>query len=313
MQEGDGKMNTTITAIELHEMLKGGEAVTVIDTLPPEYYEQGHIPGALNACVYEMVFLDRMGELQENRDSRLVVYGSSDRSHGAEVAVEKLKRAGYHDVYELAGGLEAWSGKGFRLESSGSGQTEEALVIADGLYAIDAAASRLEWSGRNIAKRHHGTIAVSRGSISIENGLPLSGEFVLDMNAIVNLDLEDEAFNSMLIRHLKSDDFFDVARYPTATYRLGTAEALPGATPGSPNYLLKGVLELKGKQRSLNLAAEVAVMEQGVLKARAACDFDRTLWGVIYGSGRFFEKLGMHLVSDLVTVEIFLQAVRQGG
>ncbi len=306
-------MNATITAIQLHEMLKGGEAVSVIDTLPPEYYEQGHIPGSLNACVYEMVFLDRIAELVEKRDSRLVVYGSSDRSHGAEVAVEKLNRAGYRDVQELAGGLEAWSGNGFQLESSGSVQEQEAPVIVDGNYAIDAAASRLEWSGRNIAKRHHGTIAVSRGSISIENGLPLSGEFVLDMNLIVNLDLEDEAYNSMLIRHLKSDDFFDVARYPTVTYSLNTAEPLTGATPGSPNYLLRGVLELKGKQRPLNLATEVAAMEQGVLKARAACDFDRTLWGVIYGSGRFFEKLGMHLVSDLVTVEIFLQAVRQEG
>jgi hypothetical protein len=31
-------------------------------------------------------------------------------------------------------------------------------------------------------------------------------------------------------------------------------------------------------------------------------DFDRTRWNVIYGSSRFFEHLGMHLVFDLISI-----------
>lgn len=300
-------MNTTLTAIELNDMLKRGEAVTVIDTLPPEYYEQGHIPGAINACVYEMVFLDRMAELVGNRDAGVVVYGSSDRSRAAAVAVEKLNRAGYRDVHELSGGLEEWQAAGLPLESGGAPRIEEPSC-GDGIYVIDAPASRLEWSGRNINNRHLGTIAVTKGNISFESGLPLSGEITLDMNTIVNHDLKDENFKHMLIRHLKSDDFFDVERYPTATYTIKGSEAISGATPGAPNYLLKGELELKGTKRELNLPAEIVPQENGQLKARAACDLDRTEWGVIYGSGRYFEKLGMHLVSDIVSIELFLTA-----
>jgi hypothetical protein len=32
--------------------------------------------------------------------------------------------------------------------------------------------------------------------------------------------------------------------------------------------------------------------------------FDRTHWNVLYGSGRYFQGLGMHLVYDLVDLEI---------
>jgi len=45
------------------------------------------------------------------------------------------------------------------------------------------------------------------------------------------------------------------------------------------------------------------------LKAQATLDIDRTQWNISYGSGRLFEKLGMHLVNDLVTLEFFLVAL----
>jgi hypothetical protein len=33
-------------------------------------------------------------------------------------------------------------------------------------------------------------------------------------------------------------------------------------------------------------------------------DLDRTTWNVLYGSSSYFEHLGMHLVYDLITVEL---------
>jgi hypothetical protein len=65
---------------------------------------------------------------------------------------------------------------------------------------------------------------------------------------------------------------------------------------------------MKGVRQELPLVAEVVPQPDGLLKARVLCDLDRTRWGVLYGSGRFFEKLGMHLVSEIVTVELFLAA-----
>jgi rhodanese-related sulfurtransferase len=46
---------------------KGGSdtAVLVLDVLPPEHYAARHIPGAFNACVYEVTFLEQVDTLTE--------------------------------------------------------------------------------------------------------------------------------------------------------------------------------------------------------------------------------------------------------
>ena len=50
----------------------------------------------------------------------------------------------------------------------------------------------------------------------------------------------------------------------------------------------------------------IAPQNDGTLKAQASLDLYRTLWGVCYGSGRLYERLGMHLVNDLISVELFI-------
>lgn len=302
-------MSASISAQELYDICKGGRPPVIIDTLPPEYWECGRIPGALNACVYEMAFLDKVTPLVKDHHAPLVVYGSSGRSRGAAIAAEKLARAGYTNVRELAGGIEAWESAGLPLEPVGARKIEKP-VLQTGRYIIDPATSRLEWIGRNLNNRHMGTVRLAGGEVFYGQGKFVNGTVTLAMDTITDLDLKDETYRDMLIKHLMSDDFFDVTRYPTASYTITGSELLPNALPGSPNYLIKGELELKGSARTLFLATEIVPTGNGHLQAHAAIDLDRTLWGVIYGSGRFFEKLGMHLVSDMVSIELFLAAER---
>jgi hypothetical protein len=47
----------------------------------------------------------------------------------------------------------------------------------------------------------------------------------------------------------------------------------------------------------------------GSLTALAQIDIDRTRWNVLYGSGRFFQMLGKHLVNDAIT--LFVKIVAQ--
>jgi len=300
-------MLSSISAGELKSLLDAGGPVCLIDVLPPEYYGERHIPGAGNACVYEMAFLDNLTGIVGDRDTPLVVYGASARSREASVAVEKLRRAGYREVRELAGGLAAWRAAGYALEAGGGAAVPE-QALKDGRYAVDSSASRLEWTGRNLNGRHYGTIAVSGGEAEVKHGVLAGGSVTLDMRSIADLDLTDEGYNRMLVSHLKSDDFFDVADYPSAVYTINGSELLAGASSSSLVYQVTGSLELRGVRKDLPLTAEVVPQPDDRLKARVLCDLDRTRWGALYGSGRFFEKLGMHLVSEIVTVELFLAA-----
>ena len=296
-------MNATVTAPELQQLIASG-SVCLIDVLLPEDFACRRIAGAGNACVYEMVFLERIAECVPDPERAVVVYDDSGTTLAARTAKEKLERAGYRNVAILEGGLQGWLAAGFAVEQGTPAPPPP--VVRDGVYRLDTEKSVVEWTGRNINNRHYGRIAISGGEVVLVNGLPVSGRFVLDMDSLANLDLQDEGWRGMLHRHLKSEDFFDVERYPTAIFELGGAAAIAGATPGTPNVEIAGKLTVKGTTHPLCFPAMVAAQEDGTLKAQAAIDLDRTLWGVCYGSGRLYERLGMHLVNDLISIELFI-------
>jgi polyisoprenoid-binding protein YceI len=298
-------MNVIITAHELQQLI-ASNSVSLIDVLLPEDYACRHIAGAGNACVYEMVFLDRISECVPNLERAVVVYDDSGTTLAARTAKEKLERAGYRNVAILEGGLQAWQAAGFAVESCVP--LPPPAAVRDGVYRIDVEKSAVEWTGRNINNRHHGRIAVSGGECVLANGRPVSGSFVLDMKTITNLDLQDEGWRDMLLRHLKSEDFFDVERYPTATFVLRGATPIDEATPGTPNMEIAGALTIKEMIRSITFPAMVAAQADGTLKAQATFSLDRTLWNVSYGSGKLYERLGMHLVNDLISIELFIVA-----
>ncbi len=295
-------MNATVTAAELQQLIASG-SVCLIDVLLPEDFACRRIAGAGNACVYEMAFLERIAECVPDPERAVVVYDDSGTTLAARTAREKLERAGYRNVAILEGGLQGWLAAGFAVEESTSLPSP---VVRDGLYLLDTEKSVVEWTGRNINNRHYGRIVISGGEVVLANGLPMSGRFVLDMDSLVNLDLQDEGWRGMLHQHLKSEDFFDVERYPTATFELSGAAVIAGATPGTPNVEIAGKLTVKGTTHPLCFPAMVAPQVDGTLKAQAAIDLDRTLWGVCYGSGRLYERLGMHLVNDLISIELFI-------
>ncbi len=295
----------TITCEELKGKVR--EGAVLLDVLTPEEYARRHLPGALNACIYEVVFMETVGKLLPDRSTPVVVYDATGSTRAAPLARERLLKAGYRDVSVLEGGIAAWAAAGNPLEPAAGDEPSEPHLL-DRTYRLDPEQSVLEWTGRNINNRHYGRIALAGGEIVIRAGGLVSGSITLDMGSISNLDLRDEGYRLGLIAHLTSEDFFDVARFPTAVVTLTGWEAIAGATPGTPNYLVQGELTLKGVSRGIRFPAVIAPQEDGSLKAQAAIDFDRTLWNVAYGSGKLFERLGMHLVNDLVSVELFIVA-----
>ena len=56
--------------------------------------------------------------------------------------------------------------------------------------------------------------------------------------------------------------------------------------------------------KPVQLGAVAGVTPEGKLAAQSSFLIDRTLWNVIYGSGKFFHRHGMHLVNDLIDVEL---------
>jgi polyisoprenoid-binding protein YceI len=79
---------------------------------------------------------------------------------------------------------------------------------------------------------------------------------------------------------------------------------LPDAPLGNPNFQISGDLTLKGVTRELGFRTILAPTPDGLLAADAHFDIDRTHWNVLYGSGKFYEKLGKHLVNDEISIAL---------
>ncbi|MBC2605364.1 YceI family protein [Pelagicoccus albus] len=77
----------------------------------------------------------------------------------------------------------------------------------------------------------------------------------------------------------------------------------PDAREGQLNVSVEGVIRIRGVEQQLALDAQLAAWENGYV-LQCQFDLDRTHFGAIYGSGRFFAKLGKHLVNDLVSVQV---------
>lgn len=92
------------SASALKNRLDWGEpALTIIDVRDREAYNTERITGAIP--IYPGELEQRtMNSLEKNRE--IYVYGDSDET--ARQAAEKLRSAGFEEVSQIQGGLDAW-------------------------------------------------------------------------------------------------------------------------------------------------------------------------------------------------------------
>ena len=294
-------------------LLKIKEGALLIHTLPAEHFAKIHLPGATNACVYQVTFLDDMRAIGADKDSTIILYGSSSHSQDAVTAAEKLQRDGYRQVFVLEEGIAAWQAAGYPVEGDTAGRdlsSATQLPSLDGDYQLDTGASVVGWSGRNQNNKHFGTLLLKSGHLLVQ-GRSLTGELVADMDTIKNINLAGDELQPVLIAHLKSDDFFFTGLFPTATFVIDQGEIADVPYVTCANTTLKGSLNLRGITKDLDFPATITPRENGCLGLEAHFDLDRTRWNIIYGSSRFFEHLGMHTVFDQISIELRLVLKRR--
>lgn len=295
----------TLTPAQLIHLLSEHHDALLLDVSLAEDYHAEHLPNALNAAVYEVSFLDKVENLREGKIDRtrpVVVYGSSADSLASATAAVKLEVAGFTDVHDFRGGLSEWKAAGHTVQGAGHGPAKPAR--ADGVHHIDLETSQLEWTGRSLGGKHTGTLKIVAGEVEIRGEKLVSGRFTIDMATMENSDIPDAGTRRVLLDHLMSDDFFEVKKYPQAVFEIVSAKPIPEAAPSSPNLAIQGRLRLRGVEQPVEFPAVAGTAGDGSLVARANFDIDRTRWKVIYGSGKFYEKLGQHLVNDLITIDL---------
>jgi polyisoprenoid-binding protein YceI len=151
-------------------------------------------------------------------------------------------------------------------------------------YTIDST-TLITWTGSKPTGKHDGTFKVSGGSLLVNNNSLSGGSFTIDINSLNNLDLaatpKDKAG---LEGHLKSPDFFNAEKYPTAKFEITSVEPYAADSTSKTKdatHIIKGNLTLKDSTKNIAFPAKVTV-DANTVAAFADFNIDRTLWGMNY-------------------------------
>ena len=181
------------------------------------------------------------------------------------------------------------------------------IAMAETLKA-DLNTSVIEWVGEKVAGKHTGTVKLKSGQVEFKEGKPVGGEFVIDMKTIKNLDLESAEWNAKLVNHLKSDDFFNVAKYPTAKFAITSIKP----ASGPDKFTIAGKLTVKNITKPLSFPATIKQAKSGAWTATADFKVDRLKWDIRYNSGKFFDpkQLGDKMISDDIKFTLKMATVK---
>ena len=178
-----------------------------------------------------------------------------------------------------------------------------AVLILAGTFSVSAqktnvnlSKSLVEWTGKKIGGAHNGEVKIKSAFLDIKDGEIIGGEVVIDMTTITCADLKDEGTNQKLVGHLKSDDFFGVKNYPTATFKVT-----------KNTKFRNGKARLTGKITIKENTEEITfdVTKNGSVYL-ASVEVDRSKFDVRYGSKSFFDNLGDKAINDIFTLDIKL-------
>lgn len=165
-------------------------------------------------------------------------------------------------------------------------ESNEVETTTEGVvYVVDKEISAVNWKGREIYKGkeedgHFGIIKFETADVTVKDGALESGKFVVDMNSLKSLDIKEEEKAAKLDGHLKNQDFFEVEKFPTATYEI--TKVSPAEEGADFNTILDGNLTIKGITKPVQFKANVTVSDATVEIATESKDINRQDFGVVY-------------------------------
>lgn len=155
------------------------------------------------------------------------------------------------------------------------------------VYKVDAGASTITWKAtKKMGSGHNGTVGVKDGTVDVSPKNEVAAATVVaDMTKIQDLDMASSPKDqAKLVGHLSSPDFFDIAKNPTATFKLSNI------SKRASGYVAKGELTFVGKTNPVEFPVSFKV-DKGTATGEGTIKLDRTKWGLKYGSGNFFKEL----------------------
>jgi len=166
--------------------------------------------------------------------------------------------------------------------------------------------STVNWTANNPTSTHVGTINVSKGSLELKAGKITSATFEIDMKSILSTDLKSDD-KEKLEGHLKSADFFEADKFPTAIFTLKKSLLIKGND--KTRHHITGDLKIKEVTKTIEFDAYIIVSNNGTLLTATTPSFEinRVDYGIKYKSG-VINTVKDKIISDKIGMVINIRA-----
>ena len=145
---------------------------------------------------------------------------------------------------------------------------------ADGeVLKISPENSKVEFVAAKVTRSHNGSFKQFTGAINLVNNSVENSRVTIDIET-GSVVTDDDG----LTKHLKTPDFFDVAKYPKATF---TSTKIEAATAGGASHNLTGNFELHGIKKSIAFPATIQVAPDSV-SVNAEFSINRKDFALVY-------------------------------
>jgi polyisoprenoid-binding protein YceI len=156
--------------------------------------------------------------------------------------------------------------------------------------------STVGFVGSKVTGKHEGKFEKVSGTVSLVGGKAEGGKIVIDVDAS-SLKTDSDKLDG----HLKSPDFFDVAKFPKATFT--STDIKVGGEKGA-THTVSGELDLHGEKKNISFPATITVAADGV-SGTAEFAINRKDFKIVY-AGKPDD-----LIRDEVVLKLALKAPRK--
>jgi polyisoprenoid-binding protein YceI len=167
-------------------------------------------------------------------------------------------------------------------------------AVATETLAITPENSKIEFTASKVTGSHNGSFKQFSGSVG------LAGDNVANSSVTVDIETASVVVDEPdLTAHLKTPDFFDVAKFPKANFASTKIDAA-----GGDNYTVTGNFELHGVKKSISFPATIKAAADSVA-VDAEFAINRKDFGIIY-AGKADD-----LIRDQVVIKLHLRVSRK--
>jgi polyisoprenoid-binding protein YceI len=161
-------------------------------------------------------------------------------------------------------------------------------------YSINNQNSKIEFDASKVTGSHHGSFEKFSGSIDYTGQVETS---TVTINIETNSVQTDDPG---LTKHLQTPDFFDVAKYPTATF---TSTEIKPSSGANQTHSVTGNLQLHGVTKSITFPAKIAVAPDAIT-VESTFSINRKDFGINYAGA------ANNLIRDEVLLALHVRAVK---